>query len=583
MRKRIMTDNGNSKGRPLRPWVWASTLAWSLLASTALPTDTATAQQRHGGRIQKECCLVGTGGTTGVPCETVVPVGQSFECEVIVTNIDTFGQESPPPGPPFLGHTFIIDEIVDEVFHAAPAGSGCAASAAPACGGGGCPTGTVCAERRVGDPGPPGASACRCVRDFALYEGKGPDGARPPGVSPIQVRGRCVGGNDDEGLTCPLASGGQSDCTGGVCFDGVCVGGQNDITLNRTCATVADCVNSSGACVQFACLNDQTRTCQRDDCPGGTCFAGVCDANSVNAGTACSVDNCPGPGGSCALVLGRPLQGADGQQVEISHTDVVGPADETLPIIPGAPDPARADLGDRASGVGFDLGQFQEFALRFPNNVQVEPRPDFIGCRITGGGRAPDGSIDMGSFAFIDLGSFGGQVGAPCGCTGCFVPLEHVQGSWTYNRKSKPEKKGTLHAKQYNSLVCGCDGVFDGNVCSGDGPAPPRAPANMACFSGVGDFNPTSGRRTDPVAFRVEVVDRGEPGTADIYRIQIWTPGSGENAEALAAAACCTNPQPTGRMADIDDGGILISGNIQIHPQTPKDDEICPPPSVRCP
>src|SRR5262249_42125006 len=134
------------------------------------------------------------------------------------------------------------------------------------------------------------------------------------------------------------------------------------------------------------------------------------------------------------------------------------------------------------------------------------------------------------------------------------------------------------------------------------GPTPPRAPANKACFSGVGDFSASGGQRTMQVAFRVEVADRGEPGGTngpmppDAYRIRIWLPNptAGETAPNLAAAVCCTNATPeqgvvpgtngaTAGAPDIDDGGDVVRGNIQIHPQLRKSTEgICPPPSGQC-
>jgi hypothetical protein len=149
----------------------------------------------------------------------------------------------------------------------------------------------------------------------------------------------------------------------------------------------------------------------------------------------------------------------------------------------------------------------------------------------------------------------------------------------------------------FNSLVCGCDGDFTNSLCNPGnrppGPEPPRAPANMACFSGVGEYSPTGGRRTLTVAFRVEVEDRSEPGgvngaPADVHRIRIWipVPSSGEIASELAAAACCTNATPTGQAArrpDIEDGGDLLHGNLRIHPELGHSAAgICPVPSGRC-
>ena len=213
------------------------------------------------------------------------------------------------------------------------------------------------------------------------------------------------------------------------------------------------------------------------------------------------------------------------------------------------------------------------------------------GCRITAGGITPDGVTDPNEYADTLRATFGGQVGAPCGCIGCFDEFDHIQGNWQHSRKSR---KGNFHAKDYNSLVCGCDGVFDGELCNpGDrepGPEPRKAPANMACWSGVGDFNPTRGKKTIRAAFRVEVEDRSEPGVGkllpdDVYRIRIWVPGQGESPEVLAAMACCTisNLNLDIRPPNIDDGGALIHGNIQIHPLLPNtEDGTCPVPDGTC-
>jgi hypothetical protein len=225
--------------------------------------------------------------------------------------------------------------------------------------------------------------------------------------------------------------------------------------------------------------------------------------------------------------------------------------------------------------------------------IDPVPLPDectpSLGCRITAGGITPDGNIDTGALANILRATFGGQVGAPCGCIGCFDEFDHIQGNWQHSRKTR---KGSFHAKDYNSLVCGCDGVFDGELCNpGDrelGPEPRRAPANMACFSGIGDFNPTNGRRTISVAFRVEVEDRSEPAVGkvapdDVYRIRIWVPAQGETAAELADQACCTNANPTGRAPNVDDGGNLVHGNIQIHPPLKHTESgTCPVPNGTC-
>jgi hypothetical protein len=133
-------------------------------------------------------------------------------------------------------------------------------------------------------------------------------------------------------------------------------------------------------------------------------------------------------------------------------------------------------------------------------------------------------------------------------------------------------------------MVCKCD-VGDGTVVDGvcgdrvNGPTPPAAPANLACFTGTALWNPTAGHRSLPVAFRVEIEDRGEPGGGnnagnldDVYRIRIWFASSSTDAQTKAEAACCANSitevtQNIG-LADVMDGGNLIHGNLQIHKLT---------------
>jgi hypothetical protein len=227
------------------------------------------------------------------------------------------------------------------------------------------------------------------------------------------------------------------------------------------------------------------------------------------------------------------------------------------------------------------------------SSATCEVPEGFGGCRITAGGITPEGLTDPGEpeARTKNPNTFGGQVGAPCGCIGCFDEFDHVQGQWTHTRHSR---RGQLHASDYNSLVCGCDGVFDGNLCNpGDrdlGPEPRRAPANLACFTGKGSLK--RGGKSVIAAFRVEVEDRGEPGagqnsgpTPDVYRMRIWVPKGQENVDTLAAGACCTNGQPVGQAArqpDIDDGGEVTRGNIQIHPQIPAHIGECPVPNGVC-
>jgi hypothetical protein len=240
-----------------------------------------------------------------------------------------------------------------------------------------------------------------------------------------------------------------------------------------------------------------------------------------------------------------------------------------------------------------------------------------LGCRLTGGGIIcdpddPDSTCttDPTTGAEIEKATFGGQVGAPYVIGGCNLDdFDCIQGQWTHMRHSR---KGTFHASDYNSFVCRCTDA-DGNdvlpvgqlcnPCQGPechdpeypGPEPRPAPANVACFSGKGLWRATNGRREVPVAFRVEIEDRGEPGAGsnanleDVYRIRIWIPQVPQNqqdAEAtrLAVEACCTNSVTdvvdSIGLPNVNDGGNLTHGNLQIHPQTgnPNNNNTCPLP-----
>jgi hypothetical protein len=224
----------------------------------------------------------------------------------------------------------------------------------------------------------------------------------------------------------------------------------------------------------------------------------------------------------------------------------------------------------------------------------------------------------------------GGQVGAPCGCIGCFDQFDNIKGNWEHSRK---KKQGSFKATDFNSLTCGCecDGTcdtsghctnspstsctadkdcsqlssIDGGLCNAGnricGPEPRKAPANLACFSGTGTYSETGTKKTEPVAFRVEVEDHGEPGagtnsdaTDDEYRIWIYRLQGSETVKSLAVSICCHNPDTdsanpaneefgAGRTADIFDGGNLIHGNLQIHPQIASHTDICPVPATSCP
>src|SRR5881628_1113958 len=230
-----------------------------------------------------------------------------------------------------------------------------------------------------------------------------------------------------------------------------------------------------------------------------------------------------------------------------------------------------------------------------PDNQVCAPTGDggscacHAGCRITGGGAIPGGGVDPTVMAETTvLTEFAGQVGAPCGCFGCFDNFDpkraSVQGEWKYKLK---KHGGSLHASIFNSLVCACLG---GTVGSGLCPSAehPSTPADHICVTGIADLSPDTGNvknRTTAVAFRFEATDNGEPGTDDVYEIHILAPAAGQTTTDLAKAICCTRPfvQPAGTTALADDLGTLLRGNIQIHPALAKSTEgTCPPPSGMC-
>src|SRR5207237_58203 len=193
------------------------------------------------------------------------------------------------------------------------------------------------------------------------------------------------------------------------------------------------------------------------------------------------------------------------------------------------------------------------FNLDFPGLIEVKAPQVLMGCRITGGGVLPDGTTDPTTMAAIFKATFGGQVGAPCGCVGCFDDFTHIQGNWTHMRKNK---NGSFKAADFNSLVCGCTDptVRPGELCTDA--EHPATPANMICVTGRGQFNASgSASKGTTVAFRLDATDHGEPGVDDMYELRIWTPGVGETADGLAKAACCKNKTLTPdiiRAPDID-------------------------------
>jgi hypothetical protein len=237
------------------------------------------------------------------------------------------------------------------------------------------------------------------------------------------------------------------------------------------------------------------------------------------------------------------------------------------------------------------------------------------GCRVPGGSNKQLNShqSDCVTTPLPSFLSHGGQVGAPFSVGTPFQPNSPcISGEWEHNRHLKQNSLvGVLHASgngnvhQFDSLLCAClpcdenplaVGVVGGVCNPGDricGPLPRSAPANKICFSGVGDYTFTTGKKTVKAVFRVDIEDRSEGNShastppPDRYRIRIWLldPSCGRNPDpnspqAMAIRfAASADPATIATLAtteqlkvniepDIDDGGDMTQGNHQIHPAT---------------
>lgn len=257
-------------------------------------------------------------------------------------------------------------------------------------------------------------------------------------------------------------------------------------------------------------------------------------------------------------------------------------------------------------------------------------------CRTTGGGK--QFNVCQSSRVPTPVPQYvthGGQVGAPFAVATQFAPnTPCIRGEWTHVRHISPKLDGNFHAASnghvhdFDSLECAClpcpslattnpacpptgavgtclnvnldytntialaSGGKRFALCDVDappqpcGPEPRHAPANKICFSGLGDYALTKGKRAkQSVVFRVDIEDRGEPGNSqaigsagkpnppDRYRMRIWFT-NGLNAAQVLALRCqvaCRDPLMESVCApcpDIDDGGDLNDGNRQIHPPT---------------
>ena len=326
-------------------------------------------------------------------------------------------------------------------------------------------------------------------------------------------------------------------------------------TCNGTCPTGESCVATPAGCVcELPCASTSPPTCN-GSCPTGqSCVATpagcVCELP-------CASTSPPTCGGSCPT----------GQSCVATPSGCVcqTPCANSAPACNGT-------CPDAQVCVSTDGGCICQAA----------------GCRITGGGAIAGGGVDPTVMAETSvLTEFAGQVGAPCGCFGCFDNFDpkraSVQGEWKYKLK---KHGGSLHASIFNSLVCSCLGGSVGSLCPSA--EHPRTPADHICVTGIADLSPDTGngnKASTPVAFRFEATDNGEPGTGDVYEIHILGPARGQTTTDLAKAICCTRPfvQPPGTTVFANDLGTIIRGNIQIHPALAKStDGTCPPPSGMC-
>jgi hypothetical protein len=374
----------------------------------------------------------------------------------------------------------------------------------------------------------------------------------------------------------------QDQCNTGQCnpTSGLCVPRADSTPCGETdgtVCTIAGCEVQPGAetavCAQDHVLAADSTPCEERDanaCTMAGCEAGACQQTHIVK--TCTQDECNT--GVCDAATGdcvpepdsTPCGDTDGAVCTIAGCEVA-PGGQAAVCVQDHLLAENSTPCEESDGVDCTTAGCNGAGTCDQEHINECTG----GCRLTGGGVTPDGGVDQTEMAENITGRFGGQVGAPCGCIGCFDEFDHVQGNWQFSRK---KQKGNFHAKDYNSLICGCDGVFDGELCNrgqhskgdGLGPEPRPAPANMACFSGVGDYTMETGNRTLRVGFRTEVEDRGEPGVGDVMRIRIWIPTGNETPESLAAQVCCTVKTPQVRQPDIDDGGDITHGNLQIHP-----------------
>jgi hypothetical protein len=423
----------------------------------------------------------------------------------------------------------------------------------------------------------------------------------------------------------------------------VAVGGNVPIQTNVSGLTATSCNNVTATCASATCAQ-RTDTCSDDAlCP-------VCNpAVSITKTCDTQVDNANQMTITVTNTGDSPLSNC--QVVDTLYRDdaTCSTGSETVTLTPSG----SFDLPVGGSPVvltGEGIGLLDDSCNHVMVTCTPDCRPDDTvtdedtatctvpkgGCRVTGGGRIyslyPDADCDPNTddnclIPAAQDATHGGQVGAPVGVATPFDPDSAcIKGEWEHVRHIRPRLRGNFHASSFDSLMCGCLGCLgdDGKACDPAlnqcpidglenglchpanpgqnfkenricGPEPRKAPANKICFSGVGDYALTNGKRARrSVVFRVDIIDRSEPGGGfpggsvdppDRYRMRMWflcdpndptapclDPAS-DDVMALREGVACLDPAvetlpDTVASPNIDDGGDLDRGNHQLHPPT---------------
>src|SRR6185369_4272479 len=284
---------------------------------------------------------------------------------------------------------------------------------------------------------------------------------------------------------------------------------------NNACTTES-CNTSTGQC-----QTDSTTTCNDNNaCTTESCnpSTGQCQTDSTttcNDNNACTTESCNTSTGQCQTDSTKTCNDNNACTTESCNTST-GQCQTTNTVQCNDNDPCTDDSCNPSTGQceSVDNGSCNPSGCRVTGGGKVDAcGPVPAGCDPSTGDCAPDCEFDA-----LDA-THGGQVGAPIGTPTAFTPDSAcIQGEWTHVRHIRPGLFGNFHASTFDSLMCAClpcaenpdsPGVI-GALCNpGDricGPEPRRAPDNKICFSGVGNYALSKGKRTeDLVVFRVDI------------------------------------------------------------------------------